>query len=144
MMGKYKGKTDPTEIIASTESKVSKTAYSSHSSSLVLTIPKKTKLLSINDRPVAVPSKKESVVTLARKGHITQKKFRKYNELKSFEAIVPGMPYYFKSKKSKAKVPYHTVQAGESIWSIAQKYGVKQWSLRNKNRMARTGSTTSR
>ena len=118
--------------------KETKENYDNKSDVLKLAIPKMTKLVIINDRPAVIPSNKESVVTLARKGGITQKKFRKYNELKSFSQVIAGMPYFYKGKKSKANVPFHTVQAGESTWSIAQKYGMKEWSLRTKNRMART------
>ena len=112
--------------------------YDNRSDVLVLTIPKMTKLVVINTRPAVIPAKKETIVTLARKGSITQKKFRKYNEIQSFAHIIPGMPYFYKAKKSNAKVPFHTVQAGESTWSIAQKYGIKEWSLRTKNRMSKT------
>jgi len=111
--------------------------YDDRSDVLILTVPTMTKLVTINGRPAVIPAKEESVVTLARKGGITQKKFRKYNELQSFSSVIAGMPYFYKKKKSKALVPFHTVQSGESTWSIAQKYGMKEWSLRTKNRMAK-------
>ncbi len=118
------------------ETKVESVAsYDSHAEDLSLVIPLSTKRSIINERRVLIPKKGESVVSLALLGQISQKKFRKYNELRSFDQIIPGMPYFLQTKKSKAKTAYHVVQAGETTWSIAQKHGVKEWSLRIKNRM---------
>lgn len=112
--------------------------YDAQADKLILEIPSVTKRVTINSRPAVIPNKKETIVTLARKGGITQKKFRKYNEIETFSQIIPGMPYFYKAKKRKSKTAYHTVLAGESTWSIAQKYGIREWSLRTKNRMAKT------
>lgn len=120
------------------DNKVEEGNTPSHASEIVVIAPSKSWTTIINDRKVVVPAEGETVVTLARKGEITQKKFRKYNELRSFEEVIPGIPYFFKAKKSKARVEYHTVQYGESLWSISQKFGMKSWSLRTKNRMSKT------
>ena len=112
--------------------------YDAQSAQLILEVPDITKRVTINSRPAVIPNKNETIVTLARKGGITQKKFRKYNEIQTFSEIIPGMPYFYKRKKTKAKVSFHTVMAGESTWSIAQKYGIKEWGLRTKNRMPKT------
>ena len=111
------------------------TSYDSHAEDLSLVVPTSTKRSMINQRRVLIPKKGESVVSLALLGQISQKKFRKYNELRSFDQIIAGMPYFLQAKKSKAQTAYHVVQAGETTWSIAQKHGMKEWSLRTKNRM---------
>lgn len=72
---------------------------------------------------------------LANVSGISLSKFLKYNDLKSFEDIIPGKNYYVQNKKSKANVSYHTVKEGETIWSISQDYGIKKKKLLQKNRM---------
>ncbi len=111
-----------------------------HSVSLSTKIPQVSKLITINRRPAVIPTTGESVASLARKGGVSQKKFRKYNELKSFEEVIAGVPYFFKRKRAKSKTLYHTVEAGETTWSISQKYGIKEWSLRTKNRIKKRES----
>ena len=73
--------------------------------------------------------------TLSNKGGISHKKFLKYNEMRSFEAIEPGEAYYLQKKKAKALVNYHVVEEDESLWDIAQEYGMRIKSIRKKNRM---------
>lgn len=77
---------------------------------------------------------------LAIKGGIVRSKFLKYNEIKSFEGLIPGQTYYLKKKKLKGKVKYHVVQHGEDLWSISQKYGMKKDAIRRKNRMSKVES----
>ncbi|HEY8402807.1 MAG TPA: LysM peptidoglycan-binding domain-containing protein [Cytophagaceae bacterium] len=64
----------------------------------------------------------------------------KYNELRKFDKINPGQFYYLQMKRTKALVLFHTVQEGETVWSIAQKYGIKTSALRAKNRMEKNES----
>lgn len=67
---------------------------------------------------------------------LSRKKFMKYNDLKITDDIEPFEPYYIKSKKSKARTEdFHVTQQGESLHDVAQMYGVKEKSLRKKNRM---------
>ena len=70
---------------------------------------------------------------------ITEIQFRKYNEIFPHETIIEGQVYYFKSKKGKAKVHYHTVMVDESFWEISQKYGIRMAKLLKKNRLADAG-----
>lgn len=69
-------------------------------------------------------------------GDISKNKFLNYNDLESYDAIIPGQVYYFEKKKSKAVTSFHIVEHGETVWSISQKYAVKEWSIRSKNRMS--------
>jgi membrane-bound lytic murein transglycosylase D len=72
---------------------------------------------------------------LSTKGGISKDEFLKYNEMKSFEDVVPGRIYYLEHKRGKAMVMFHTVQYDETIWDIAQNYGIKIETIREKNRM---------
>jgi LysM repeat protein len=61
----------------------------------------------------------------------------KYNELTKDSALHEGQILYLKPKCRKAErgQEYHTVQAGETIYSISQLYGVKTKHLRRLNRL---------
>lgn len=72
---------------------------------------------------------------LAIQAGISEAKLRRANDLKSSDPILPGNYYYTKNKKSRAKVPEHIVQPGETLWKIAQLYGIRQHSLMAKNRV---------
>jgi membrane-bound lytic murein transglycosylase D len=62
-------------------------------------------------------------------------KLKKYNDIGDKGNIRPGQFYYLKNKKSRGKVHYHIVLPNETMWSIAQDYGVKLKTLLHKNRM---------
>ncbi len=77
----------------------------------------------------------DNSVKLSSKGDISKDEFLLYNEMHSFEDIIPGRIYYLSHKRKKAMVMFHTVQYEESIWDIAQNYGIKIETIREKNRM---------
>ncbi len=89
----------------------------------------------VNGIPVITAKKGDNSSGLAAVGGITRKKFLKYNEIKSFEELVPGENYFLKHKKRQANASFHTVKKGETVWSISQEYGITQWAIRYKNRM---------
>lgn len=66
---------------------------------------------------------------------LNERKFRKLNDLDEQDRIEAGKYYYTEKKKSKAEVETHIVQAGETLWAISQKYGIKLSSLKSKNRI---------
>lgn len=72
---------------------------------------------------------------LAFAGGISPEKFFKYNDMLKFEDVKGGKIYYLESKNNKAVILKHTAILGESMWDVAQKYGVKLKQLYKKNRM---------
>ena len=64
---------------------------------------------------------------------ISWRKIAKYNERDKKDNVIPGERIYLKKKRSKAekrfKKYYHVVKPGESMYSIAQLYGIKLKSL---------------
>lgn len=86
----------------------------------------------------AIQAKKgDNSSKLALLAGISRDEFLEYNDLRIFDPIVPGEVYYVDNKKHKSKVPFHTAQYGESLWEVAQKYGITLKSLMAKNRMPR-------
>ena len=66
---------------------------------------------------------------------ISKEGFLRFNEITLSHQLIPGNYYYLQLKRLKALVAFHTVKKGESTWSIAQHYGIKQGAILSKNRM---------
>jgi len=79
----------------------------------------------------------DNISTLAlRVGH-TPESIMYFNDLKSFDPIIPKKYYYLQLKRNNALTPTHTVQEGETLWDISQDYGIKIKAIRKKNRMTK-------
>ena len=81
---------------------------------------------------------------------ISYRKIAKYNERDKNDVLHAGEIIYLKKKQKKADKAYknrpHIVKAGESMYSIAQRYGIRLKSLYKKNKLspdyqARVGDT---
>ena len=93
-------------------------------------------MLLINGIPGTIALEGEGLNQLAARTNIPAKKLRKYNDLDRKGAdIEEGKPYYLKKKHNKAKTHYHVVALGETLWSISQRFGIKQKKLMRNNRM---------
>lgn len=77
----------------------------------------------------------DNINKLALAGGIDRDDFLDYNDMKVYDLISVGQVYYLESKKRKAKIPYHIVRDGETMWNIAQNYGIMLKHLLRKNRM---------
>jgi membrane-bound lytic murein transglycosylase D len=80
-------------------------------------------------------AKGDDISKLTLRAGINQEEFLQFNDLKSFDQITPGYFYYLQPKKNKALVLHHTVQKGEDIAMISQKYGIRQSAIRKRNVM---------
>lgn len=79
--------------------------------------------------------KGDNIAKLALQADIDKDDFLEYNDLRNFDLIVRGQVYYIKKKYKRAKVPFHTVKEGETLWEVSQNYGITMKSLLKKNRM---------
>lgn len=70
---------------------------------------------------------------------ISSRRLAKYNERRHKDVLSAGDVVYLKKKRTKAEKTFknvpHTVKAGESMYSIAQKYGIRLKSLYKKNKL---------
>ncbi len=77
--------------------------------------------------------------SLAKEMGISSRKLAKYNERNRKEHLSAGDVIYLKKKRSKAEKTYkkrpHVVKPNESMYSIAQKYGIQIKSLYKKNKL---------
>jgi membrane-bound lytic murein transglycosylase D len=84
---------------------------------------------------IALPG--ETMVDLARRAHQRLGEFLRHNEMTGFDKLIVGRPYYLEKKRESAAVEYHVLQPGETVFDVAQKYGMRQKAVYAKNRMAR-------
>ena len=91
--------------------------------------------LKLNGLKAIVAAKGYTVASLAEKANLSERKFRKLNDMSMNQKLIVGEIYYTERKLNRAKYYYHTVQEGENMWSISQKYGLKLHKLYRKNRM---------
>ena len=77
---------------------------------------------------------------LAEETGISRRKLARYNERNKRDRLDEGEVIWLKKKQKKAPKQYkrvpHVVQAGESMYSIAQKYGIRLESLYKLNHLA--------
>lgn len=78
--------------------------------------------------------------TIGEEVGISYRKIAKYNERDKKDVLVAGETIYLKKKKTKADKQYkkrpHIIKNGESMYSIAQFYGIRLKSLYKKNRLS--------
>lgn len=84
-----------------------------------------------------VVRKGDTFKSLARELGLSYRKIAKYNERSKNDKLVAGEVIYLKKKQTKADKNYkkrpHTVKPGESMYSIAQYYGIRLKSLYRMN-----------
>lgn len=92
-------------------------------------------IIDVNNIPAIIAGKNGNLKSLAEKSGTDVNRLAKFNDISPKTAVVPGQVYYLKRKRNSAKIYFHTVQPGESLWGISQQYGVKLKKLAKKNRM---------
>lgn len=79
----------------------------------------------------------DSWKSISREFDISQKKLRKYNDLYKGYELKVGDILYLEKKNKKADKEHivHVIRAGESMYSISQKYGIRLKNLYKLNKM---------
>jgi LysM repeat protein len=70
---------------------------------------------------------------IAKTFHVSLKKLKTYNEVKSGRELKPGMIVFLQPKRNKGEVKYHKVKEWETMYEISQKFGIKLYKLYSKN-----------
>ncbi|MBX2842043.1 MAG: LysM peptidoglycan-binding domain-containing protein [Flammeovirgaceae bacterium] len=93
-----------------------------------------------NGIPAIIARPNQNVNNLLAFANLSKDKFAKYNDTSPvlLDDLVEGAVYYLKPKKGSGQVEYHIVKPKETLWDVAQIYGIKKKSLLSKNRMAPT------
>ena len=90
-----------------------------------------------NDLLYIVVRAGDSWESISKEFDISQKKLRKYNDLYKGYALQVGDILYLEKKNRKADKEHivHVLRAGESMYSISQKYGIRLKNLYKMNKM---------
>ena len=91
--------------------------------------------ITLNGLPGIISNEEMTIDELAELLDVDPNKLIAYNDILPHYRIIIGQVYYLKAKRSKGKIYYHTVHKGETIWDIAQNYGIKQKNLMKMNRI---------
>jgi membrane-bound lytic murein transglycosylase D len=93
------------------------------------------KQILVNELEGVQASATSSTSTFSTEIGVKEKRFLKINDMEANERVEKGVYYYTEKKRPSAEVDTHVVQAGETLWSISQKYGIRLASLKSKNRI---------
>lgn len=90
-----------------------------------------------NDLLYIVVRAGDSWKSISKEFDISQKKLRKYNDLYKGYALQVGDILYLEKKNKKADKEHivHVLRAGESMYSVSQKYGIRLKNLYKMNEM---------
>jgi len=78
-----------------------------------------------NERKCIVVRRSDNLQKLSGLFDIPQKHLSKINDLQFAGPLQPGQVIYLGSKRRKAAVKTHTVEKGETLYEISQRYGIK-------------------
>ena len=116
-------------------SPVSQSSKHPKSSSVSSARPLASPVIYVNHIPAIVASEGMTWSDLTLQSTVSEHEIRHYNELVENEPIRSGQIYYLSLKRRRAASYYHYVMPEETLWSIAQSYGIKSRSLRKRNRL---------
>lgn len=77
----------------------------------------------------------DTPASLAREMGLREWRLRHYNDLDESENLQAGQIVYLQPKRRKGAFEHHLVQAGESMYDISQKYGIRLSVLYRRNNM---------
>ena len=90
-----------------------------------------------NDNYYVIARSGDTFESLSRETGVSARNIRKYNELPKDYRLQTGDVLYLERKRKRASDAYkgrpHIVRAGESMYTIAQKYGIRLESLYEMN-----------
>lgn len=88
-----------------------------------------------NRIPTVTVEKGDTPESLSKKHHVKLSLLRDYNDIEDGRAVEPGTKFYLQPKRKKGEEKYHTVKAGETMWSISRDEGVRLAYLYKYNRI---------
>ncbi|WP_425390570.1 LysM peptidoglycan-binding domain-containing protein [Ekhidna sp.] len=101
-----------------------------------ITEANKSTIIPLNGIPSILARESDNVHALSARAGISEKRFRKYNDMSEEDTIIPNEFYYIKKKKGRAKIGFHVAKRSESLWEISQQYGIRLSKLAKRNRMS--------
>jgi LysM repeat protein len=90
----------------------------------------------INDTRVVYVKAGSSMLSVAQQFDVPLKRLLEFNEMKEENVLTKGQLVYLQRKRKVGKQPFHTVEAGETIYTICQAEGVRLESLMEYNHLS--------
>ncbi|MEN7547966.1 glucosaminidase domain-containing protein [Rapidithrix thailandica] len=92
---------------------------------------------SVNGLEAVIVAEGDTKESLAARFELSVKRLELYNELGKGDGLIPGQIIYLQRKRSRAAKgnEYHFVKKGETLYGIAQRYGIQFEHLLRKNQM---------
>jgi LysM repeat protein len=69
--------------------------------------------------------KNDNIKNIAKAFRISERKIRKFNDMKNDAPLIAGQMVYLEPKKRKAAISHHVVKHGETMYTISQTYGIE-------------------
>jgi hypothetical protein len=69
--------------------------------------------------------KKDNIKSISTAFHVSERKIRKFNDMKPNSPLVPGQMVYLEMKERKGTAAYHMVKPGETMYTISQSCGIQ-------------------
>lgn len=93
-------------------------------------------LFSDNNVMYIVAKNGDTFNTIAEDLDLMPWQIKKYNDFEDSSRIEEGEVIYIKPKRNRAKTETHTLQAGETMHDVSQRYGIKLSTLYKKNNLS--------
>lgn len=94
----------------------------------------------INGIPVIQARSGETLAALVERGGISLSRFLNYNEMDIDKSIQPGAWYFLGKKKKHGSAELYTATAGEDVWMISQRFGIRMKSLMKFNQIEQSSA----
>jgi len=82
----------------------------------------------------------ENLQALTDRGKIDISDFLHYNEMRIDQPVQAGQVYFLEKKRKKALIELYTVQPGEDLWLVSQRFGIQQKFIRKYNGLSESAS----
>ncbi len=69
--------------------------------------------------------KNDNIKNVAKAFHISERKIRKFNDMKKDAPLVPSQMVYLEPKKRQGAIDRHVVKPGETLYLLSQTYGIQ-------------------
>ncbi|MEZ5014346.1 MAG: LysM peptidoglycan-binding domain-containing protein [Chitinophagales bacterium] len=89
-----------------------------------------------NRIPTLLAQPGDTPESIAKANHLRVEQFYTYNDMQPGMSVQPGTKIYLQPKRKKGSTKFHTVQSGETMWSISRDEGVRLDKLYAYNKLA--------
>ncbi len=90
--------------------------------------------LLLNGLPAIILDSLRNIEDYLKDFNLSKKSFYAFNDIKSNQELIPGIPYYLTRKRKRGRVQVYTRREDETLWEISQLFGIQLSSLKKINK----------